>query len=167
MLPENSVSAVGRMLNLPPWEKHKELNFLKRQFRAGMADGMSEAQIEAMLGTPEEAAEQIRYRYPDYYPSPLRHFATALVGASGVGLYIQIQKIFQRRTRQVLAKQVIKQLEVPDFLTSSEYVIRPKTSAPPVSVLSEEALITLCILGILFGVIFYFYFYFTPCKKGS
>ena len=84
------ISRVQRNLNIPPWYAVKKLRELKREFKACMAEGMTDTRIKEKLGEPEEAAALIQTRYPTYHSNPLCMAPLVLVFVSLFGLATEL-----------------------------------------------------------------------------
>ena len=72
MDPRFYLQAVNRRLYLPPWYRLMELNLLAKEFCTGKADGETSEETAERLGTPDEAADEIRSRHRQYEKNPLR-----------------------------------------------------------------------------------------------
>ena len=163
MLAKDYIRSVNFRLNLPPWYRLRELNTLAAEIREYEQSSGICTDLENVLGSPDEQAERIQFRYPMYESSSLRIFPLFLGIACGIGFLVQlISKICYMR-RNFVAEQVINALEVPDFLFSPEYVSYPEAiTASPVH--SPEEIMLFCGIGVLLGIILYFWLSYIPKK---
>ena len=162
MNPKYYIDSVRRQLDLPPFEKMKEINFLKREFCAAQADGLSMKGLEERLGTPQEAAERIRSRYPEYEHSPLRLFPLALLLGSGLCFGFNLKPFLLTHTGEFARDQVLQALEMTEYIPSADCAAASQSSIAAASSLSYGEILFLSVLGIIIGIYFYFFFYYMP-----
>ena len=147
MPPKFYILAVNRRLWLPPWYRLPELNFIARQFYAGRADGQSWEEIEAQLGTPDEAAARISASYPRYEKLPLR-FLPMVFGLMSVrGIVNQIARLVKI--------QIIRNSEIFDSIVNGEEVLQQSLNA---SILTPQESLVLLLIGLAINIWLYFFF---------
>lgn len=157
------ISRVQRNLNIPPWYAVKELRELKREFKACMAEGMTDTKIKEKLGEPEEAAAMIQTRYPTYHSNPLCMAPLVLVFVSLFGLFIELRDKFYHLLGASTYHEMLLAGEAPLYRTRNGpgqgYTNGPFLSAPGYD---PEEVIFFCALGLIIGIYFYFFFRYTP-----
>ena len=143
----------------------KEIFLLRREIRAGRADGLSDREIRDLLGDPEEAAAGIRLRYPEYRKSPLRMAPLMLLYASAARLYMEVMSLLRHRAQMITVPVVMEKLGAADLSESSQYVISQTPPAGIEPLFSPAEMIFLCIFGLILGIYFYFFFKYVTRNK--
>ena len=156
------ISRVQRNLNIPPWYAVRELRELKREFKACMAEGMTDTKIKEKLGEPEEAAAMIQTRYPTYHSNPLCMASLVLVFVSLFGLAIELRDKFYHLFGAQTSHEMIMKGELALYRTyeaGEGHINGPFLSAPGYD---PEEVMFFCALGLIVGTYFYFFFRYTP-----
>ena len=156
--------SVNFRLHLPLWHRLRELNTLAGEIREYEQNNGSCMGIEKALGTPEEKAQQIQFRYPLYESSSLRIFPLFLAIVCGIGFLVQLITKLTYMRRNFISRTVIEALDVPEYLYSPEYVSYPEKAAAAPAVHSPEEIMLFCGLGIIVGLALYLWLSYVPEK---
>ena len=146
------LQAVNRRLYLPPWYRLKELNLLAKEFCTGKADGETSEETAERLGTPDEAAAEIRSRYREYEKNPLR-FGPLVLAILGIKSVIT-QAIL------VIKIHIVQQSELMDYLP--EEVARTIERGGPGALLTPAELLVMSLLGVVISLMLYFHLKYLP-----
>ena len=164
MLAKDYMRSVNFRLKLPLWYRLRELNLLAREIRDYEQMNGRSTEIEKVLGTPDEKAERIQFRYPLYESSSLRIFPLFLSIVCGIGFLVQLITKLTYMRRNFISHTIIESLDVPEYLFSPEYVSYPEKAAAAPAVHSPEEIMLFCGLGIIVGLVLYLWLSYVPEK---
>ena len=164
MIAKHYMHCVNYRLRLPPWHRLRELNALAGEIREYEQTNGVCMELEKVLGSPEEKVEQIQYRYPFYEASPLRILPLFLAIVCGIGFLVQLITKLTYMRRSYVGLAVVKALGIPEYIFSSEYVIQPQHPVTAAPVHSPEEIMLFCGIGVLLGIILYFWLSYIPKK---